>query len=119
MSTTVVVDSSYLPKVTLTVQDSGSMSAVIEVEGLSPTRGTTAEERARGITSLDPPTITARSYASRTKTHRALIGSAWNAVSSSATSTDGSTGGPGAIAMLFLRTVIAVRRALRLAGEDI
>lgn len=117
--TTVVVDTTYLPKVTLSVASSGRISAIIEVSGLLPTRETTAEERAAGITSLDPPTVSVWPRSQARRTHRALIDAAWVAVSASATSTLGSYGTPGALMMLYMRTVFAVRRALRLADQDI
>lgn len=119
MSTTVNVDSAYLPVVALTVADDGRIIAVIEVDGLAPTRETTAEERAAGITSLDPPSISIRPYSTRARTHRAAIDAAWRAVASSAAATDGLTGGPGGLLMVCMRTTMAIRKALRLAGETI
>jgi hypothetical protein len=119
MSTTVNVDSAYLPTVELTVADDGRITATIEVDGLEPTRETTAEERAAGITSLDPPTISIRPLSTRARTHRAAIDAAWRAVASSAAATDGLTGGPGGLLMVCLRTTMAIRTALRLAGESI
>lgn len=119
MSVTVNVDSAYLPTVELTVADDGRISATIEVDGIEPTRTTTAEERAAGVTSLDPPTISVRPMSTRARTHRAAIDAAWLAVSAAAASTDGRTGGPGSLLMLYLRTSMAIRKALRLANEAI
>lgn len=119
MATTVTVDVPYLPAVELTVEDDGRINATIEVDGIEPTRGTTAEERAAGITSLDPPTISVRPMATRARTHRAAIDAAFRALSSAVHATDGATGGPGGLLMLYLRTSMAIRKALRLAGESI
>jgi hypothetical protein len=119
MSVTVNVTSSYLPTIELTVADDGRITATIEVEGIEPTRTTTAEERAAGVTSLNPPAISVRPRSTRPKTHRAAIDAAWLAVSAATTSTDGLTGGPGGLLMLYLRTSMAIRKALRLAAEDI
>lgn len=120
MSTTVVYDTSFAPKVTLTKDDAGGFTAVIEVEGLDPQRGTSADERAMGITSLDPPTVTVSARASAYSTHRALIDASWRAVSASATSTlGGDTGGPAGLICTCLRVTAAVRHALRLLEEEI
>lgn len=119
MTTTVVYDTSGAPKVTLTRTDAGGFTCLVEVDGLEPQRGTTAEERAAGITSLDPPTIVVPPKSTAAKTHRALLDASWRAVSSSATSTTGETGGPGGLAMTCLRVTMAVRHALRMLDEEI
>lgn len=120
MATTVVYDAKDAPKVTLTKDDAGGFTAVIEVEGLEPQRSTTAEERVAGITSLDPPTITVRKLATAYSTHRALIDASWRAVSASATSTlGGDTGGPGGLICTCIRVTAAVRHALRMLDEDV
>lgn len=119
MSTTVVYDAVDAPKVTLTRTDTLGFECIIEVAGLEPERTTTAEERAAGITSLDPPTIAVRAQADRSKTHRALLDACWRAVSASATSTTGDTGGPGGLAMTNYRVTAAVRHALRMLDESI
>lgn len=119
MSTTVVYDAADAPKVTLTLTDEQGFLCVVELEGLEPQRAVTAEERAAGITSLDPPTVAVRALPDRYETHRALLDAAWRAVSCSATSTTGDTGGPGGIAMCCYRVTAAVRHALRLLDEQI
>lgn len=119
MSETVVYDSTILPKVTLTRTTAGGFECVLEVDGLEPQRATTAEERAAGITSLDPPTVSISAKKTPGKTHRALLDASWRAVSASATSTTGETGGPGGLAMTCLRVTMAVRHALRALDEGI
>ena len=107
---TVVYDAVHSPKVTLT--KTGTVyEAVIEVEGLEPQRGTSADERRAGIRSLNPPTVRA------TKT-RKLIDAACRAVAASATSTTGETGGPGGLLMTYYLTARAVKEAIRLLDED-
>lgn len=112
MSTTVVWESAATPKVTLTLGDDGAYTAVLELDGLDPVRETTAEERTAGISSLDPPTVRAR-------TVRALIEGAQRAVLAGAESTTGSTGGAAAIVLSSYRVALGVRMALRLLDEDL
>lgn len=119
MSTTVVYDGATGPKVTLTRTDAGGFECVLEVDGLEPQRATTAEERAVGITSLDPPTVMISPRPTAAKTHRALIDASFRAVSASATSTTGETGGVGGLLMTCLRVTMAVRHALRMLDEEI
>lgn len=117
--TTVTVDETGLPRVTLSL-DGEFYRAVLEVEGLDPQRGTTAEERAIGVQSLNPPTIRVRKRRRAADTHRALIDAAFRAVSVSATSTlDGDNGGPGGLLMTYLRVSRGMRQAIRALGEDI
>jgi hypothetical protein len=108
---TVVYDSVGSPRVTLS-KTGDTFDCILEVDGLEPDRDTTAEERAFGIRSLNPPTVRAR-------TLRALIDAAVRAVQASATSTAGETGGPGGLLMTHYRVARAVRTALRLLDEDI
>lgn len=119
MSTTVVYDAVDAPKVTLTLTDAQGLNCTIEVEGLAPQRSTTAEEQAAGISSLDPPTIAVRAQPTRAATHRRLLDAATRAVSASAASTTGETGGPGALALTCYRVTAAVRHALRMLDESI
>jgi hypothetical protein len=119
VSTTVVYDAVDAPKVTLTRTDELGFVCIIELDGLAPQRSTTPEERAAGITSFDPPTIVVRAQTDRAKAHRALLDASWRAVSASATSTTGETGGPGGLAMTCYRITAAVRHALRMLDEDI
>jgi hypothetical protein len=53
------------------------------------------------------------------KSHRLLIDACQRAVTASATSTLGDTGGPGGLLMTHFRVARGVRAALRLLGEDI
>lgn len=53
------VDLDGLPKVTVTSSGKG-YSATVEILGIAPTRSISAEERFAGISSLDPPTVSAR-----------------------------------------------------------
>lgn len=120
MSTTVSYAPSWGPSVELTVEDDGSIECAVTIDDLEPTRETTAEERTAGITSLDPPTASIARKSSDYLTHRAVIDGAVRAVTAAAESTDGMSGaGPGALLMLTLRVTMAVREALRRAGEDI
>lgn len=117
--TTVVYDAPGVPRVTLTKTAQGAFEATIEVEGLAPQRAASAEERFAGISSLDPPTVRARPRRNVRQVHRTLVGLACRAVSSAATSTTGSTGGPGAVICTYMRVAFAMRQALRRLGEDI
>lgn len=119
MATTVTYDPAWGPTVTLTVRDDGGVDAVVDVDGLEPQRDTTVEERAAGITSLDPPTVSVAAASTRYDTQRAVLDASWRAVCASATSTLGDSGGPAAMLLTCLRVTMAVRHALRLAGEDI
>lgn len=116
---TIVHDVEMSPKVTLTRTANIGFACIVEVEGLDPKRTVTAEEKAAGITSLNPPTVVIGPRDKRKDTHRALLDAIWRAVSASATSTLGETGGPGEIAMCCYRVTRAVRHALRLIDEPI
>ena len=107
---TVVVDEVWSPRVTLT-KEGDAYEAVIEVEGLDPQRGTSADERRVGIRSLNPPTVRATSS-------RRLIDAACRAVAASATSTTGETGGPGGLLMTYFHVARAVKHAIRALDED-
>jgi len=119
MAATIVYDRPGAPRVTLTRTDQGAFEATVEVEGLEPQRETTPEERFAGILSLNPPTVRARPRRDARQMHRALIAAACRAVVAAATSTTGTTGGPGAIVCTYLRVSLAMRQALRLLDEDI
>lgn len=108
--TTVVYDSPRTPKVTLTL-DGGRYTAILEIEDLDPKRGTTAEERLAGISSLAPPTVSAG-------TLRDVIDLAQRAVLVAVTSTRGEDGGPGGMLMTCWRTALGVRHAARLLDAD-
>jgi hypothetical protein len=114
VSTTIVYDVTSRPKVTITRDDDDGLTAIVEIDGLEPQRGTTAEERAVGITSLDPPTVFVRDRADRADVIRALVSGCIRAVSASATSTlDDDTGGPYGQVHTAIRVGGAVRAALR------
>jgi len=118
MSTTVVFDLPSTPRVTLTLEDDGSYTAVLEVEDLEPQRSVSAEELAAGITSLEPPTVNITPQRTTAETHRRLIDAAQRAVVASVTSTTGDSGGPGGLLMSYLRVARGVRHALRMLDPD-
>jgi hypothetical protein len=111
----VVYESDGCPKVTL-ARVAGVFDLVLEVEGLDPYRTTTAEERGVGISSLDPPTVQA-------KTLESLISSGSRAMQAAIFATPGEEEifmtSPGDLAMIHYRTSRAIRHALRLIDEDI
>lgn len=129
MSTTVVFDRPYAPKVTITRDDSLGLEAVIEIEGLAPQRSTTAEERAAGIRSLDPPTVRVRALKRRRDTLQRLVDGSVRAVQSSIVSTlEGTEAedqaererrGAGGIITSGWRIALGVCEALRKLDEDI
>jgi hypothetical protein len=115
-----VYDESFAPRVTLTRNTFGKLTAVIEVEGLDPDRGTNVEERKLGITSLNPPTIEARAFAKRPRTLRLLLDGSWRAVVESMSATPGVAAlTPAEISTVCYRVTNAVRQALRAIDEDI
>lgn len=117
MSQTVVYNTDGRPKVTLTRDDDDGLEAIIEVDGLEPTRDTTAEERAVGITSLDPPTVSVRDRSDRAEVLRALIDGGNRAVNASATSTLGETGGAYGMACSCYRVSSAIKAAIRMLSD--
>lgn len=118
---TVVYDSVYTPRITLTRTEAGGFYAVVEVQDLNPLRTTTGEERGAGIESLNPPTVRIDSHRVTSEAHRQLIDMCCRAVLSSIRATFDETVAisPGEYAMAHLRTAIGVRNALRLLQEDI
>ncbi|HEX4336930.1 MAG TPA: hypothetical protein VH062_13515 [Polyangiaceae bacterium] len=118
VSRTAVFDCDGTPRTTIT-KTATAYTAIVEVTGLAPTRGTNADERAVGITSLDPPTVTVRRQRDASKSLRALIDGAVRAVMASATSTTGETGGPGGLILTVCHVTRGVRNALRYLGEEI
>lgn len=109
MSTTVVYETRFLPRATVTLEDDGSFSAVIDnIQGLAPDRGPTAEELADGISSLEPVTVTA--LTARDLVDRCMLG-----LSAAARATPGAAEGvKAAIEMLWVRfrAAAAVKGAL-------
>ena len=120
--TTATVDPLWGPAVTVTKATDGSYSAVFTIEDNAPVRSVTAEETLAGITSLDPPTVTASAQATAAQTHRALIDASKRAVTSAVESTllaSAETLTPGQYLMMSFRVAAVVRKALRELGEDI
>ncbi len=109
----IVYDAKDSPRVTL-ARVGGQYDVTIEVDGLAPDRSVTAEERQVGITSLEPPTVHA-------KTTGQLIESGSRAVQAAAMVTPGvgDTLGPGELAMMHYRVSRALRVALRKIDEDV
>jgi len=99
------------PRVEVRLTSPGRYLAIVEVEGLTPQRSTSADERRAGIRWLDPPIVQASKP-------RKLIDAACRAVAAAATSTTGETGGPGGLLMTYFRTAVGVKMALRELGED-
>jgi hypothetical protein len=109
---TIEYDDTGAPKLTLK-RTNGLFDIVIEVDGIAPYRGTTAEERQVGIESLNPPTVHA-------KNTEQLLRSGSRAVQAAIFASPGSESfGPGDLAMIHYRTTRAVRDALRSMGEDV
>lgn len=113
-TTTVVYDGYLSPKITLTrVRTTGSafeqFTVVAELSGLAPDRTTTAEERAEGVLSLEPPTAEADDP-------RVLIDRIVRAVTSSWAATSG-VPSPALYGMARYLVARAVRAALRQLGE--
>ena len=119
MTTSVVVDPFWGPKLTLSRDDFGGFDAVIEIGALDPQRGTTVEERFAGIRSLNPPTVRISPKRTREATMRALIDTCCLAVGVAATSSAGNSGGPAGLLLTYFRVVLVVRRGLRLLKENI
>ncbi len=109
MSTTVVYEKRFLPRATVTLEDDGSFSAVLDgVTGLAPDRAPTSEEIADGISSLDPVTVTAL-------TARDLVDRCQLGLGAAARATPGAAEGVKAIYELLwvrFRAAVAVKGAL-------
>jgi hypothetical protein len=116
--TSVIVDRPYAPKVTLTRDTGGTLTATLEIEGLAPNRDPSIEETAIGVLSLDPPKVYVADHATRKQAINALIASAYRAVFASVESTQGATLSPMALSAIGHRVSIGLRRALRLIEED-
>lgn len=92
--------------------DGSQLYALVEgIDGLAPQRETTADERMRGIESLDPPLVTASDW-------NDLVDLALEATDEAVRSTLGTTPDLGAALLLRWKTAEAVRGALRDAGVD-
>lgn len=93
------------PRATVT-EEGGTFTCVVDgIDGLEAQRTTSADERIRGILSLDPPTV-------RSRVVDELIDLATEAVDVAVASTLGDSGDPGDILMVRYKTAVAVRGAL-------
>jgi len=100
------------PRATVTL-DGGSFECVVDgIEGLAAQRTTSADERVRGILSLDPPTV-------RSRVVDDLIDLAVEAVDVAVVSTLGDNGTPGDNVMVRYKAAVAVRGALDLLEVDV
>ena len=107
-----VFESNGLPRATVTREDDGSFSCVVDqIDGLAPTRTMSQEEIAMGITSLDPPTCVADTAAE-------LVDVAELAVCEAVDATDREST-PAEWLMISLRVGMSVKGALRAMGEDV
>lgn len=122
-------EASWSPRVTITrtVDSSGAPSpfvVVVGLEDLDPQRDVTLEETGAGISSLNPPTVTVRPLQTARATHRDLMRAVLRAVTTAVWETPRTDftarqRGMAGQVWIVLRTSWAVRRALRLMGEDI
>lgn len=100
------------PRATVTRDDAGEFTAVIDsIDGLSPVRTVSAEELALGISSLSPVTV-------RAQTPLDLLDRCVFAVGEAADATDREST-PMELLMIRLRTRVAVANALRALKEDV
>lgn len=99
------------PRATVTLEGGAYTCVVDGIEGLEPERTTSADERVRGILSLDPPTV-------RSRVLDDLIDLAVEAVDVAVASSLGDAGSPGDNLMVRYKTSAAVRGALELLGVD-
>lgn len=99
------------PRATVTFEG-GSYECIVDgIDGLEPQRSVSVDEQARGILSLEPPTV-------RSRVVDDLIDLATEAVDVAVVSTLGDPGEPGDILMVRMKTAAAVRGALDLLGVD-
>ena len=109
MMGTATSDLDGLPRVTVTL-DAKGYAATVEILGLSPGRSISAEERFAGISSLDPPTV-------RAKTAHEMIRLAIRATLSAIQATDQSVV-PAVAAAVAYGVDFAARNALEALKED-
>jgi hypothetical protein len=93
------------PRATVTLEGGVYTCVVDGIDGLEAQRTTSADERVRGILSLDPPEV-------RSRVVDDLIDLATEAVDVAVASTLGDSGTPGDILMVRYKTAAAVRGAL-------
>lgn len=112
MADTAVFETKGLPRATVTREDDGSFSCVVDnIDGLAPGRTVSLEETAMGIQLLDPPTVVADTAAE-------LVDVAEHAVTEAVDATDREST-PAEYMMICLRTGMAVKGALRALEEDV
>lgn len=99
------------PRATVTIEGAVYAAVIDGIDGLEAQRTTSADERVRGILSLDPPTV-------RSRVLDDLIDLATEAVDVAVASTLGDDGEPGDILMVRVKTAAAVRGALDLLGVE-
>lgn len=116
-SETVTYEQVSAPAVTLTKDTSDTTgrvryTVVVNLLGLVPTRSTTAEERLSGISSLDPPTVSANTPGELVRLAIAACKNSYNETEGYAlTATSG--------AEIAYRVGFSVLQALRKLGEDV
>lgn len=110
-------DTTYTPKAVVSRDTDGALTVTLELEGLEPIRTPTSEENAAGISSFEPVTVTMTDGGDRPLAIRNLMKACGRGLTAAASST---RGGLTAVemSMLWLRTSIAVRGALRNIDED-
>ena len=116
-TTTATYDAVGVPECTITKTVSATsgrkrFTVALDLQEINPVRGVTAEERSRGITSLNPPTVSA-------DTPNALIRKAVVACSNAIHETEGFAMSGYLLIMLSFRVSHSVLQALRAIGEDV
>ena len=117
MSDVATYESTSLPEVTVTrtvssVTGRKMFTAVVSILEIDPDRSVTAEERVSGISSLNPPTVTAMGT-------NTLIRRAVQATCAAYESTPGFTFDGKALAGISHRVSHSLLQALRKLGEDV
>ena len=116
-TTTATYDATGVPECTITRTVSPTsgrkrFTAVVDLQEIDPIRGVTAEERSSGITSLNPPTVSAN-------TPNELIRKAVVACSNAIHETEGFAMTGYLLMLLSFRVSHGVLQALRAIGEDV
>lgn len=108
---TVTHDIDGWPTATVTLEDGFYTATISGIEGLAPERGTSIDERVRGIESLDPPTVRAGEW-------NELVDLALEATDEAVRSTLGVTPEPGEALLLRWKTAMMLRWCLADLGVD-
>lgn len=112
MADTYAFDGNGLPRATVTREDDGTFSCVVDqIDGLAPARTVSLEEADLGVTSLDPPTVVA-------DTALELVDLAEFAVAEAVDATDREST-PAEHLMINLKVGMSVKAALRALDEDV